>query len=70
MPKYSVTVPFTGYAVVDVEAPTEAEAIDKALGEVSLDDIEEWETHEQITEGNVCHAARNRAEAELINEDD
>lgn len=66
MPRYSVTVPFSGYAVVDVEAEDERAAIDKALGEVSLDDIQEWETHEQIVEGNVFHGNRNKAEAELI----
>lgn len=68
MPKYSVQIPITGYVIVEVEAADEKEAIQKAFesDELSKTDIEEWETHEHVCEGNVFHGSVNDASAELI----
>ena len=41
---YSVTVPFAGHMVIEVEAASEESAIEKALEEVTSDHIEGWES--------------------------
>jgi len=66
MPTYTVTLPITGvlYAY-DIEAESEEEAIEKAMGApYTIQDIEEWDVHEQIVEGNVFHGHTNRASAQ------
>jgi hypothetical protein len=52
---WSVTVPIAGHAYITVEADTEEEAIDKAIGEVELDNIESWEAVSRFHQGNVCY---------------
>ena len=52
---YQVQLPIAGHAFIDVEADSRADAIQKALGAVTRDHIEEWEAIEQFNEGNVCY---------------
>lgn len=67
MPRYSVQLPITGYIIKEVEAADEKAAIQAALElPASNEDLEEWETHEYVTKGNVCYASCNEANAELI----
>ena len=71
MKTFSVTLPISGTAYVEVEAENEDDAIDAALNAVTNDDIETWEAHRSIVEGNVVHAMQPwRAEARDISEDD
>lgn len=64
MPTYNVTLPITGIICTTVEANSEEEAIEKALNsELSTDDIQEWNAHKQIVQGNVFHGVCNDAEA-------
>lgn len=56
MRSYCVTLPVTGIAVIDVEAETEEEAIEKALQDVTSAHLEQWEAVERINAGNVCYA--------------
>ena len=58
MKEWAVTLPISGTAYVMVNAETEDEAIDKALEIVTNDDIESWEAHRNIVEGNVVYAQR------------
>lgn len=67
MPRYSVSLPITGYLIKEVEADSEQAAIEAALSEpASNDDIEEWETTDAVVTGNVFHGKLNRASAHLI----
>ena len=54
MKTYAITVPIAGHAFVEVEAETEEQAHQKAIEEVTLHHIEEWEALEQFNQGNVC----------------
>lgn len=66
MKKYLVTVPITGYAVVTVEAENEDEAKQKVLDNdalVTIDDIDEWQTHEIVCKGGVLYAVQNEIDA-------
>jgi hypothetical protein len=70
MKEYSVKLPVAGYAVVMVEADNEKEALEKALeSEVKLDDIEEWDVHEHIIEGNIFYGNCNDPEIDLEYDD-
>jgi hypothetical protein len=65
--RYGVCIPITGFVYVEVEAGSKREAIDKAFEQdLSEAEIEEWNLHEHVTEGNVCHATLNSARAEEI----
>jgi len=66
MPRYSVRMPIAGYAVIEVEASNEKEAIGEAQSSISMEHVENWDALKIITEGNVCRAPLNRAEVELI----
>ena len=68
MATYSVRVPIAGYAIVEVEASSEKEAIKKAIDEATRDEMERWEALECIAEGNFFRAPLNRADAELIDD--
>jgi hypothetical protein len=64
---FSVAIPICGYAIVEVEADSPEDAIEKALaGEITIDDIESWEAIEHICEGNCFNGSLNDAEAEEI----
>lgn len=53
--EYEVTIPIAGHAFLTVVADSEEEAIEKAMGEVTIDQIESWEPVEQFNQGNVCY---------------
>lgn len=69
--EYWVEIPITGYVIVEVEAESEQEAIEKAFADpdITTDDIEEWNTHEHITQGNVCYALKHSVSAEEVQHD-
>lgn len=56
MKTYEVTLPITGIAYVTVEAESEDEAIEMAMGQVEQSDIESWEAIRHVTRGNACYA--------------
>jgi hypothetical protein len=53
--EYQLTIPIAGHAYVTVEAESEEEALDKAMGEITIDMIETWEPLEAFNQGNVCY---------------
>ena len=64
MKEYCVSVPIAGYAVIVVEAEDEDGAIEKALSECKLSDIESWEALEHICQGNCFYGPMNDLEIE------
>lgn len=72
MKTWSVAVPITGIIYVTVEAKNEKAAIEAALQseDLTLDNCESWNAHEQIVRGNVFSGELNIAEAELESEDE
>lgn len=64
--EYNVCIPITGVVWVTVEADSEDEAIELAMDspDLTVDNIEEWETHKRICDGNVLYAQVNEAYAE------
>ena len=64
MTEYCVSVPICGYAVVMIEAENEKEAIEKAIENVDLSDMESWEALEHVTEGNCFNGPMNDIEVE------
>ena len=56
MKTWSVTIPITGLAYLEVEAETEDEAIDIAMDSVTIDEVETWEPIRHVNKGNVCYA--------------
>lgn len=64
MKKYTVKVPIVAVCYVEVEAESEKEAIKKAMGsnDLTIENVEEWEAHERIVEGNICHTYNYKAE--------
>ena len=68
---YSVTVPIAGHAFIEIEADSEEEAIELAINEVTLENIEEWTSLAQFNRGNVCYCPSPwEAEAECIDDGD
>lgn len=70
MPIYTVAVPITGIAYVEVKADSEDDAINEALNseDLTIDKIEEWDAHRAVCKGNVLYAMQN--EAEVVSERD
>ena len=69
--KYAVSVPYCGYAYVEVEANSEEEAIRVAMEQEDLfDRIEEGEFLEQIIEGNIFHGTLNEVEVSCIEDEE
>lgn len=65
MKNYLVLIPVTGYIAVEVKAEDEEQAKELAFAtETTVDDIEEWELHEQVCTGNVLHAVLNEISVE------
>ena len=64
--KYGVSLPFTGYVYVEVEAENEEEALDKAWDKATLNDIVEWAIAEHLCQGNVLDAILNNYEVEEL----
>lgn len=63
MKDYIVEVPFTGVAVITVQADNEKEAIALAIDNVTLHHIENWGPVEKIVEGNIFYGVQNEASA-------
>lgn len=71
MPKFHVLVPIAGHASLTVEAKNKKEAINMAMGQVTNNDIEEWEALHMFNKGNVCYCPMPwEAEAELADDED
>lgn len=62
---YQVTIPFAGHMVIEIEAESKEAALEKALEEVTADNIETWEPLERFNEGNVCYCP-HPWEAEVV----
>lgn len=57
--RYYIEVPITGVLHIEVEADTQAEAIEKALDVRDLDGLERWNPVEHITRGNGFYGVAN-----------
>lgn len=64
MKLYTVKVPIVAVCYIDVEAENEQEAIEKAFesDDLKLENVDEWEPLEHITQGNVIYTYHNDAE--------
>jgi hypothetical protein len=68
--QWDVVIPIAGHVYKTVEADSAEEAIEKAMGEVSIDDIGEWEALERFNQGNVCYCPSPwEADATEVEED-
>lgn len=63
MKEYDVCIPISGKIWVTVEAETQQEAIEKALSseQICRDNLEEWEAHTKIVQGNIFYGMQNEA---------
>lgn len=65
MGTYAISMPITGFIYSEVEADSEEEAKEKFYQlEHTTDDIEEWDMHEHITQGNIFFGELNDVEIE------
>lgn len=55
MTTYNVTIPIGGHAYLVIEAESEDEAISKAMDEVTLAHVDNWEALTRVNKGNVCY---------------
>jgi hypothetical protein len=55
MAEYNVTIPIAGHVYKTVEADSEEAAIEKAMEELTVADIGDWEPLMQFNRGNVCY---------------
>lgn len=66
MAEFNVTIPIAGHVHKTVEADSEEGAIQKAMEEITIDDLGDWEPLEQFNQGNVCYCPHPwEAQAEL-----
>lgn len=70
MKAYTITMPVTGIMVKTVEAETVEEAIEKFCDEITVNDLEQWEVHEEIVKGNVFYGVQNTMEIEEFDIED
>ncbi len=70
MKKYTVKVPIVAVCYVEVEAENKQKAIDMAFesDDLKLENVEEWDPLEHITQGNVIYTDHN--DAELVTEEE
>ena len=66
MSKYSVTLPISGSATVEVEAESEDAALKAAIDAVTKEDIDDWQAHEALIRGNVFYGDRREADVTQI----
>jgi hypothetical protein len=68
--KYIVSVPLTGAIHVEVEAASAKEAEERAWDKINEHGEKagevEWEFHEKVTEGNICHAFLDEIEVSRV----
>lgn len=70
MAEYECTIPIAGHAFVTVDADSEDDAIQKAILNVTIDDIQEWEPMGQFSRGNVLYCPQPwDAEATKVSDD-
>ena len=64
MKLYTVKVPIVAVCYVDVEAENEKQAIEMAFEseDLKLENVDEWEPLEHITQGNVIYTYHNDVE--------
>lgn len=55
MKTYCVNIPVAAHASIEVEAEDEDSAIEKAMEEMTIGNIEEWEPLKIVSEGNFLH---------------
>lgn len=71
MKTYWVELPITGIVGLEIKAETKEEAIKKAFAsDYTIEDIQEWEDHDHICEGNVFYGMLNSPRAQEIDGDD
>lgn len=58
MKTYSVQIPIGGHAIVTVDAEDEDSAIELAMENLSIENIENWEPLHKVNQGNVCYFPR------------
>ena len=64
--KYGVSLPFTGYVYVEVEAENKKEALEQAQDNATLNDMVEWEFTKKVCSGHVSYAVLTEAEVEEL----
>jgi nicotinate-nucleotide pyrophosphorylase len=71
--KYAVSIPFTGYCYIEVEADSEKQAIEAAYDKANIGDMDqvaEAEFTDHVTTGNVCYACLNDLSVEELKEEE
>lgn len=64
---YGVSIPVTGFVYVEIQADSIEDAKSKALQvELTTDNIEEWDTCEDIVTGNVFRGLLKSIDAEEL----
>jgi hypothetical protein len=53
--EYQLTIPIAGHAYVTVEAENEEQALELAMDQITIDNIDTWEPIEKFIGGNVCY---------------
>lgn len=53
--EYHVTVPIGAHAFLTVVADSEEDAVDRAMEEVTLEHVEDWDVMREVNRGNVCY---------------
>lgn len=66
--RWSVSVPFAGYVIVEVDAASKEAAIKAAMEseELDINNAVDVAYLRHIVDGNVCHAPLHEAEADEI----
>lgn len=72
MKRFIVSVPFTGYVNVEVEAADKDGAIKAALTSPKLNfrDADEIRYHKHVVKGDVCSAVLEKADAEEVEQEE
>lgn len=70
--KWYVSVPFTGYTTVEVEADTRQDAIAAAWEspDLTIQKCDEAEFTDRVVKGNVTYAVMNEIEVSEVTEED
>ena len=68
MKTYGITMPVTGFIYREVKAESPNQALELFYSGVDLtkNDIEEWDIHEKIVEGNIFHGTINEMTVEEV----
>ena len=66
MKTYECSVPVLGIALVTVVAGDEEEALLLAVNNARPDDVDIWESHHVLVEGNFYYGAINRARVDNV----